>query len=90
MGALIQGDVDVGFVDGNGRGDIEEIAEEFLGLSPLIFAPDLGGQEPIERTGHESNLEVEINFEPDHGGEGVEVEDWMASEIPFSMSMRWA
>ena len=64
VGALIQGDVDTGFVDGNGRGDIEEIAEEFLGLSPLIFAPDLGGQEPIERTGHEGNLEVEINFEP--------------------------
>jgi len=75
VGAFIQGYVDARFLDGDGGGDIEEIAEEFLGLSPLIFAPDLGGQEPIERTGHEGNLEVEINFEPDHGGEGVEVEE---------------
>ena len=50
-GAFIQGHVDTGGVDGNGGGDSEELAKEFLGLSALIFTPGLGGQEAVERTG---------------------------------------
>ena len=75
MSALVErhGDIVVG--DVYGGGNVEEVSEDFFRLSSIVLATDLVRHESIERTGNESDLQVEIDFESDHGREGVDVKE---------------
>ena len=75
MGAFVQFHDDFMFLDRDGRRDIEQVAEYLFGLRSFILASDLIGHEAIERTGHEGDLEIEVHFESDHGGKGIEVKE---------------
>src|SRR2546430_6214117 len=63
------------FFDSHGGRDIQEVSENGLCLSPAVFASNALGHEPVERTGHESDLQVEVDFKADHGREGVNMKE---------------
>ena len=74
VGSFVDPDRNILLVDDHGGGDIQEVTAIFLYLGVLIFATDALNHEPVQRTGQQSDLEIEIHFEPDHGRQGIEME----------------
>ena len=75
MSPLVQHDDDFLVPDFDGRGDVQEVAEDLLGRRLLIFAADLVGEQTIQRAGHERDLQVEVDLHADHRRQGVEVKE---------------
>ena len=75
MSAFVELDDDAVLFNDDGRRDIQEVSEDLLCLRSVVFATDTLGHEPIEGTGHESDLEIEVDLEANHGREGVEMEE---------------
>ncbi len=75
VSAFVEYDDDSTFFDRHGCRDIQEVSEDGLCLSPAVFASNALGDEPVEGTGHESDLQVEVDFKADHGREGVHMKE---------------
>ena len=54
---------------------ITQVVEERLGLSMVIRPADFFRQETVQGTGHERDLQVEVDFQAHHGRQRVEVEE---------------
>ena len=72
---LVERHEDLVFCDRDGGGNIQEVAEDFLGLSAFVFARDFLGHESIEGTSHQRDLQIEIDLQPDHRREGIDVKE---------------
>ena len=65
---------DFGRCNGDIGGHVDEIAKDLAGLGVVVAAHAAGGQ-AVEGRGEDEEGHVEIDFEPDRGGERVDVEE---------------
>jgi hypothetical protein len=75
MSPLVQGHRDFVVGDHHRGGGVEQIVKDGLGLRSLVEAAHLFGHEPVQGTGHERDLQVKIDFQADHGGQGIEMKE---------------
>jgi len=74
MGAAMEAHPDFGRCNGDIGGHVDEIAKDLAGLGVVVAAHAAGGQ-AVEGRGEDEEGHVEIDFEPDRGGERVDVEE---------------
>ena len=75
VSAFVEFDKHAMLFNGDSRGDIQEVSEDLLGLGAGVFAPDPLGHEAVEGTGDESDLQIEVDLEANHGRERVDMEE---------------
>ncbi len=83
---LVERYADLIFCDGGGN--IQEVSEEFPGLSAFVFTGDLRGHESVEESGHQLDLQVEIDFQHNHRREGIDVKKHCLNERALSVTRR--
>ena len=75
VGAFVERYVHAVVGDGHGRRDVQQVLEDLLGLGRGVDAADLLGQQPIQGAGHEGDLQIEVDLEADHAGQGSEMKE---------------
>jgi len=75
VSTFVEADYHVTVTNLNGGGQIQHIPKEFLGLGMLVFTPNAIGHETVQRTGHQSDLQIEVHLESDHRRERIDVKE---------------
>src|SRR3974377_2130694 len=65
---LVEAHDHFGFVDLGHCRNLQPFAEDRLGLSLTVPPTDSSGQETVERTGHQGDLQIEIDLQTHHRG----------------------
>src|SRR4030043_1217776 len=73
MSTLVERDEDLVAVDDDGCRHIQKIAEDLFSLSSLIPAADPAGHEPVQRGGHQRDLQIKVDLQADHRRECIQV-----------------
>jgi len=55
--------------------DVEQVAEDLLGCRLLVLPPNPRRQQPVQTTGHQRDLQVEVHLQAHHRGQGIKVEE---------------
>ena len=75
MRPLIEGHDHSRLLDLDRRGDVQQVAEDRLGLGLVVLPPDPVRHQAIQRAGHHRDLQVEIDLQAHHRRQGIEVEE---------------
>ena len=73
MSTLVERDEDLVAVDDDGCRHIQKIAEDLFSLSSLILSADPAGHEPVQRGGHQRDLQIKVDLQADHRRECIQV-----------------
>lgn len=73
MGAFVERNHHGSRFDVNRGGHVQQIVEEGLRLRVSIGAPKLVRQHAVQRTGHECDLQIEIDAQTDHRRQGIQM-----------------
>jgi len=55
--------------------DIQKIAKDLFSLCPFVFPANSPSHKSIEGSGHQSDLQIEVDLQPDHRGKSIEVKE---------------